>query len=744
MPQSSRTWMARQSFLAAVLGCMAALSLVGCGDDPDGGAPDNGTDVMDSDADGDADADADTGLDVPAELGPDVPVPECGPGQRRCSTGTEASELCDDDGFWQATSCGTGEICFEGTCATPGVCTPLEVNACAGCSRYVGCNSVGTAVGEFDVPFTQTCQNVDGVDQFVARVCFPGDARCVDTSVLEACDECGLGYRFATDCRADDETTLCDVDRCTPLCEFIQKRNTYIGCEYWAVDLDNAFVPAGGGQFIDADAKPFAVVVTNPNVDLVATVTVEMQDRVVATVDVQPGALEVLKLHFYANEFDTTGQPLSNIQGTMIGYEGFRVSSTVPIIAYQFNPLDNEIVYSNDASLLFPTSSLGTEYLVMTRRQTFDSLKGYVTVVATQPGTTEVTVTLPPYTLENPVETLSGVDVVRSVPIPRMRGGQAYTVALEQYMVLNIETDRIGADLTGTEVRSNRPVAVFGGAEAANAPNDDNCVYRPTRDDWVCEATRTDRNPRACVNAAGEPDISFCSDYITCCADHIEHQMLPVFAWGRNFVAARSAPRGDEADVWRIMAARDNTRVTLVGLPDDWPLRDLLPRFSEISLNRGEWVDFQSPVDFEIVSDKPIMVGQFLAAEFAPFPQTVGANKPPHRDANTGDPAFMLVVPVEQYRTDYTFLCPDAFEFDYVTIAAPATATVSLNGEVIAEAQWNTFGRGDFRTARIRIPDGVHNVVSDEPVGVMVYGYDRFVSYGYAAGLDIREISARE
>jgi len=741
-------WRAARPFgLVAIFALFFGVG-VGCGSDEPGGdaVPDDLEDVdSETSETGTSDDDVEVGVDEEVEVDTG-PTPECAPGQARCAQGAdEVAELCDDEGFWQPTTCGPGEICFEGACEVPGVCEPQRVDSCSGCNAYVGCNSVGTREGEFDVPFNRTCIEEDGVAQLVPRACNQGQGRCIDARRLEVCDECGLGFQFATDCTADDETTLCDEGRCLPLCEFIKKRETYIGCEYWAVDLDNAFVPGGGG-FIDADGQPFVVVVSNPNDELTAEVTVSMRSGEVARVTVGPGELEAIELHYYDGPSDLVGTPLSDIQGTMIGYEGFLVESTVPIVAYQFNPLNNENVFSNDASLLFPTSSYGTEYLVMTRRQTFDSLKGYVTVVAVQEGLTEVTVELPPYTLENPVETLSGFDVVRSVPIPRMRGGDVYTVQLEQFMVLNIETDRPGADLTGTRVTSNRPVAVFGGSEAANVPNDDSCVYRPSFDDWVCEATRLSATPRPCTNAAGVPDIELCADYITCCADHLEHQMLPLFAWGRVYNATRSAPRGDEPDYWRIMAGTDNVTVSLIGLPEVWPLPNLIPRpnLLEVTLDKAEWFEVPSPVDFEIVADGPIMVGQFLAAEFAPYPQSITTQMPPHQDAGSGDPAFILGVPVEQYRDDYTFLCPEGFEFDYVTITAPVDSEVILNGEVVPEEEWSVFGRGDYMAARIRLGPGVHRATGTAPFGIMVHGYDSFVSYGYAGGLDLRRIFGRE
>lgn len=737
-------------YLRSLSACsLAALALAACGGDEPSG-PGTDTDAGDVQTDeGSADSGADT-ADAADAVDAELP-PECAPAQRRCVPGVEAIEVCSDEGEWVRSDCTGQEICVAGECRTPGICEPLTVEECTTCNTYRGCDSTGTREGEFDVPFTLTCQVVDGVPTLVDRVCLPGETRCADETMLEACDECGLGFTTATDCRGDDETTLCDQGECVPLCEYIKKRKSYIGCEYWAVDLDNAFVPAGGGSFIDADGQPFAIVVSNPNADLTATVTVSNVRGQLREVQVEPLELEIIEMHDYSGISDTVGTPISDIQGTMIGYEAFRVESSVPIVAYQFNPLDNETVYSNDASLLFPTSSLGTEYLVMTRRQTFDILKGYVTIAAALEGTTRVTVELPPYTPENPVETLAGVDVVRSTNIPRMRGGETRTFDLEQFMVLNIETDRVGADLTGTRITADRPVVVFGGSEAGNAPNDDDCVFRPTAAEdepqWVCAATRLDlENLVPCENAAGEPDIRLCSDFITCCADHLEHQMLPLFAWGEHYIAARSAPRGDEADIWRIMAGDDNVTVQLVGLPETWFLPDLIPRLRdrEFTLNKGEFFEIPSPVDFEIIADGPISVGQFISAEQAPYPSATDADKPPHADADTGDPAFILAVPVEQFRTDYTFLAPRGFEFDHVTVTAPAAAVVEIDGRPIEDSAWETLGDGTYKVARLLIEDGAHRLVSDLPCGLISYGYDSYVSYGYAAGLDIREIFGRD
>ena len=37
--------------------------------------------------------------------------------------------------------------------------------------------------------------------------------------------------------------------------------------------------------------------------------------------------------------------------------------------------------------------------------------------------------------------------------------------------------------------------------------------------------------------------------------------------------------------------------------------------------------------------------------------------------------------------------------------------------------------------------DGVHTILATEPVGLIVYGFDRFVSYAYAGGLNLQVLN---
>ena len=153
------------------------------------------------------------------------------------------------------------------------------------------------------------------------------------------------------------------------------------------------------------------------------------------------------------------------------------------------------------------------------------------------------------------------------------------------------------------------------------------------------------------------------------------------------------------------------------------------------TLNTGEFFEFGSREHFEIISDKPVLVGQFLASEQAPNPNLRDIMEA--GDAGTGDPAFILSVPEEQFREDYVFLAPDKYAFDYVSIVRPTGVDVFFDDLPVA-VEWERVGTGEeWEVARFAIGDGVHFVQAEEPVSVIVYGYDQYVSYGYPGGLNL-------
>ena len=72
-----------------------------------------------------------------------------------------------------------------------------------------------------------------------------------------------------------------------------------------------------------------------------------------------------------------------------------------------------------------------------------------------------------------------------------------------------------------------------------------------------------------------------------------------------------------------------------------------------------------------------------------------------------------------------------------MSIIGPTGADVSFD-ELPLPGAWEPVGDDSaWQVARFPIGDGVHFITSDVPLGVIVYGYDQYVSYGYPAGLNL-------
>lgn len=401
----------------------------------------------------------------------------CQAGERTCES-EGAALVCNGAGTgFERVACGAGELCHEGKCEAY-VCVPDAVS-CRG-NQVVHCAADGSA-------------------EVLGEVCGSGQ-KCSDGACVEDLGPC-----------ADQKG--------------------YLGCEFFAVDLDH---------MKPGDAQQFGVTVSNSH-SAPVNVRIYNGDGVLVverTVGVEQ--LEVFEL------------PRRDVENTGLTRQSYRIETNGPVTAHQFNPLNRSGVASTDASLLLPSYSLGTEYMVLG----WPSLKagivtegrGYFTIVAVRDGT-EVTVK------PNAVIEAGG-------GVAAMSAGETRVFSLERGQVLSLSTPNVsGHDLSGSLVSSTQPVAVFSGNECANVPLDKS----------------------AC--------------------DHLEEQLFSVDHWGTTFVAAKFAPRGSENDVYRLIAQEDGTQVTFTP-----PLGSM----TQITLNRGQVREFASKVDFVVEASKPVLLGQFM------------------------------------------------------------------------------------------------------------------------------------
>ena len=580
--------------------------------------------------------------------------------------------ICGEDGFEASRIDCAPNTCVDGQCV---VCRPGDLS-CNG-DQVIRCKDDASG---YDI--TTTCTTEGGCYQGVCITCHPGTGKC-ESGVAYRCDSEGSTWEFSDDCGSRGEECL--QGNCIPLCGYDPKTGTNAGCDFYAVDLHNAYVDDGVDVY-DAQNAQFAVIVSNTSSEGDAQVTITYPNGGGEdTQTIAPLSLGTFELPSYYG-----------LDGSGIGDWAYRVIATRPVTVYQFNPLSNADVFSNDASVLMPSPAAGTEYYVASLPDG-NPFRGYVTIIATGTGNTSVTVT-------PTVNTLAGTDV------PAMSPGVPKTLTLTQGQVLNIESDELSSyidnDISGTHVEADQPIIVFGGHVAASSPGSD------------------------------------------CCADHLEQQLLPVSRWGTEYVAGRSVERNGEEDRWMIIASVDGTQVSMTPMDTD---------YFPVTLNAGEPYRFQSGRDFVISADNPIMLVQYLASSgdvegSGTYCDTASDCPDGHTCVEyygegycepIGDPSMILSVPTAQYRKSYIFLTPDSYIRDHITVMAPVGATVQLDDTVIESSAFTAIPPTGYAVYRAEVSDGVHAISADQRIGIMVHGYDDDVSYGYPGGMGLEDFSSK-
>ncbi|MAQ19317.1 MAG: hypothetical protein CMN30_31520 [Sandaracinus sp.] len=605
---------------------------------------------------------------------------------------------CGDDGRSRPgrDGGGGGGPCSEGALS----CRGKDVYACTS----------GEEVLQESCTLEQAC--VDGLG---CRECAPDVLFC-DEQEVRRCSADGMSSTLERECPASQ---VCSGTGCMDACSAAAANRSNIGCEYMLVDLDNEFSQGPlsgwlGGGGVPPAQEQFALVLANTAAfPVVATVYQSVgvpnapAETVVGTFNVP--ANDLIRIDLDNREVDgsttTTEGP-----GTMLTNHAYRVVTNFPVVAYQFNPIIESA--SNDASLLLPVAALDTHYrLIGWPTATPLELPGfgsegvpdhsYVTVIGTEAGTT-VSVTL-----GGPI--IAG-EIQGGGTIAAASAGETIEYTIGPYDVLNLESTGAPGDLTGTIVRSNKPVAVFSGGERAIAPLGDSVSQHP---DWTDEDGR-------------------------CCTEHVEEQVFPTTAWGKDFVITRSPVRTDhptwrEPDIYRVMADADGTVITT-----NLPGAD-----ASFTLNENEWREFSTDRSFILQASEPVSIMQMLVSQ-----NWVHSYKPGHG----GDPSMILYPPYEQYRDEYLFLVPDTFSSNYVVLSVPQSTTVYLDGGNIAGdefmrlCEYEDAGIIDgepYTAVTCPVEGGTHTVEATRSVGIMVYGYHSVGSYGYAGGSNLERINLR-
>jgi len=546
-----------------------------------------------------------------------------------CNTGY-AGDNCE--------RCASGYTGYPDCKKQVGNCQGVDCNGNGECLESIGkCSCYTGYAGEF----CDRCEEgYTGYPDCKFALCNPGDRGCKGAVVVE-CNSDGTEFFDIESCSG--EGVSCYKGKCLDECGIVEEDQSYVGCEYWGAFLQNLNNPT------------YALIVANPNETEVTVRIYTSGDALLSEGSVPPKGLHSFEL---GDQRRISGPGISDL--------GFKLVASRPVTVTQMNPFGNILIYTNDATLLLPVGALGKDYAGMSW-PSWSSYSGFISVVAVEEGTTSVTVT---YT----ATTKGGGGINPESP------GSVVTYNLNKYQILTLNgtnaanDNSYGADLTGTFIKADKKVAVFGGHQCTRVPS----------------------NKPAC--------------------DHMEHQIFPLQSWGRNFTVSRTRPRNNEEDYYRILASEDGTDVSWTGGIS-----------GSVQLNAGQFIPFSTTADFVISSNKPVLVGQFLASQDA--------------GAGTGDPAMMLIAPDEQLRTDYIFLVPPNYDYNRLTIVADADTDIVVNNTTYSSNSFTVIpGTSKYRHW-IDITAGAHTLTASKPVGLYVYGFSRYVSFAYTAGLDLTTIN---
>ncbi|MBN2725217.1 MAG: hypothetical protein JXR95_14225 [Deltaproteobacteria bacterium] len=475
-----------------------------------------------------------------------------------------------------------------------------------------------------------------------------------------ALETCGDG--IDNDCDG-----IVDSDCLTP-CEIADMTRSSVGCVYYAIDTNNDPVE-------NYDALQFAVVISNTDPTQTANVDVLSKSgntwTVVETSSVAPGTLYQFNLpdrHVNYTNFNVGG--------------AYKIVSDLPVIAYQFQPVNGQSSYTSDASLLLPASSLDRFYYVVGWGIGYGNPQ--INIAAIEDGTV--------------INITSSQNTSAGGTMPALTANVPYTFTqvMNEGDYVQIETPGDNS-FSGTYIESNHPISVFSTHWCANIP------------------------------AMG------------CCCDHLEEQLIGLQSWGNVYVAARMPVRNTgtpEATIWQVFASEDNTNIWFTASPEVTGLPA-----SPITLNAGQMQELTisgsiaNPGDFIVTADKPILVMEYLSSSYYTNASTDRA----------GDPAMTQMVPVAQFLDSYIVLVPSNWIYDHAILIKPVGSNVLMDGTVVAQSNFTPINDGvnpvEWEVARISVGDGIHTFDGDAPFGIVVLGYDSYDSYAYPGGLNMQIIN---
>ena len=496
-------------------------------------------------------------------------------------------------------------------------------------------------------------------------------------------------------------------------CDEAAMTKSYIGCDYWPTV---SFNPVWS-------VFDFAVVISNPSASA-ANITINGGGLTAdSTAKVMPGTLVKIGLPWVASlkgaDADAQGASTPPAGSILAAKGAYHLVSDIPVLVYQFNALEYQggtgvdlhganwstcpgsqknsptggcFSFSNDASLLLPSTAMTPNYIVtgvhgddlasFLGTQAFDS--GFLLITSVQDNTS---ITVKYGTKANVLASKDGKIVASA-----SGSSETYMLAAGDVLEL-VGTSGSAHDFTGSQIQANHPVQVISGHP---------CMT----------------NPQVSGDGIVAPQYS---------CDHVEESQLPYETWGKKYVVtAPSGPLGDvPGHTVRIYGGLTASTLTFTPAVAGAPT----------SIAAFAVAEFDTTTSFVVEGTSEFAIGSI---------QKSGAIVDPNgMDTQQGDPSLSFISAEEQYRDKYLFLAPNDYEDSYADVVAPTGANLMLDGAAVTQTA-TAIGNG-YGVIRIKLDagqSGAHEMTGDHPFGIQVMGYGSYTSYQYPAGLDLKVIAA--
>ncbi len=559
-------------------------------------------------------------------------------------------------------------------------CSPGQVY-CSGNDSYE-CDSSGNVINRMACPTSApNCFPGHGCLE-----CNPSTSRCNPTNAqqIQTCRTDGSGWVDGAVCNSSSGS-MCNGGVCTDRCTMAAQLHSYLGCSYWPTVTVNSQLDA---------MFQFAVVMSNPQTYSIAVTITGGALTAPMSLTLAPGQVQVQVLPWVDEliEFnrsnpgcmsdgtvDGVNPCASNTPGVSVMRPGgaYHIQTNGPIAAYQFNPLTFE--RAGGFYSFTNDASLLLPQNVLTNHYLISTYPNWnADGMGTYLGGFIAIVAVTGESTHVSVRPTAAITASADGHVTAGAAGSMQTYALQAGDVVQLVSTGAG-DLTGTVISSDLPVAVFVGHD---------CTYVP-------------QNRPAC--------------------DHLEQQLLPNETWGRDYVVSALRDRGPtEASVIRVVSQADGNAITF-DPPSTHP---------GVTLGAGQLLEFAVTTDFHITGSKAFLVTQYM----------IGQGSAMSGPSTGGDPAMVLEVPSQQYRTSYDFYVPSTYTGNFINIVAPTGAHLTMDATPVAGSSSNV---GNWTIYHLPIAAGAHHIQSSggSGFGIKVYGIAQYTSYMYPGGLDLAQIS---